>query len=136
MHLVRRIRAPPALKPKHGAMNLFTYGTLMDPEVWARVARVESVSRPAVLQGYEARRLRGVAWPGLVAAPGVSTRGLLYLNVSAEAMARLDAYEDRCYRRIELPVVLDDGTSVPAQTYLIVQEYAFMVLPDPWAPPV
>jgi gamma-glutamylcyclotransferase (GGCT)/AIG2-like uncharacterized protein YtfP len=119
----------------HGAMNLFTYGTLMDPEVWARVAREECVRRPAVLHGYEARRLRGVTWPGLVAAPGISTRGLLYLNVSAEAMARLDAYEDRCYRRIELPVVLDDGTSVPAHTYLIVPECAFMVQPERWVPP-
>jgi len=116
-------------------MNLFTYGTLMDPAVWARVAGEECERQRTVLQGYEARKLRGVNFPGLVEAPGVRTEGLLYRDVSAEAMARLDAYEDDFYTRVALPVELEDGTTVEAEVYLIVPENRSMVLPERWTPP-
>jgi gamma-glutamylcyclotransferase (GGCT)/AIG2-like uncharacterized protein YtfP len=116
-------------------MNLFTYGTLMDPAVWARVAREACECRRAVLHGYEARKLRGVSFPGLVKAPGGRTEGLLYLDVSAKAMARLDAYEDDFYTRITSPVELGDGKSVEAQAYLIMPENSSIVLPEQWFPP-
>src|SRR5262245_16810183 len=114
-------------------MHLFTYGTLMEADVWTRVAREECASVPAVLHGYEARRLEGESFPGLVEAPGASTRGLLYLDVSDAAMARLDAYEGECYDRIAVPVQREDGAVVEAQVYLIGPGYRFMVLPERWS---
>jgi gamma-glutamylcyclotransferase (GGCT)/AIG2-like uncharacterized protein YtfP len=116
-------------------MNLFTYGTLMFPEVWARAAREECVSRRAVLHGYEARRLSGVAFPGLIEAPDVTTPGLLYLNVSPEAMARLDTYEDDFYTRVPVTVELENGETMTAQVYLMSPEYRLIVLPERWTPP-
>jgi gamma-glutamylcyclotransferase (GGCT)/AIG2-like uncharacterized protein YtfP len=116
-------------------MDLFAYGTLMFPEVWARAAREECVSRRAVLHGYEARRLSGVSFPGLIEAPEISTPGLLYLDVSPEAMRRLDAYEDDFYVRVEVRVELEDGGTLPAQVYLMSPEHRFMVLPERWVPP-
>ncbi len=116
-------------------MNLFTYGTLMFPEVWARVALEECPVRRAVLHGYEARRLSGVTFPGLIEAPGVSTPGLLYLNVSPEAMARLDAYEDDFYLRVPLTVEVEDGGTMEAQVYLMAPDRRENVLPERWDPP-
>ena len=116
-------------------MNLFAYGTLMFPDVWARAAREECVSRKAVLHGYEARRLSGVSFPGLIEAPDVRTPGLVYMDVSPEAMVRLDAYEDDFYVRIPVTVELEDGEALEAQVYLISPEHRFMVLPERWLPP-
>jgi gamma-glutamylcyclotransferase (GGCT)/AIG2-like uncharacterized protein YtfP len=116
-------------------MNLFAYGTLMFPEVWARAAREECASRSAELHGYEARRLSGVTFPGLIEAPGIITPGLVYLNVSPEAMVRLDAYEDDFYDRIPVTVELENGQTMEAQVYLISPEHRFMVLPERWQPP-
>ncbi len=116
-------------------MNLFTYGTLMFPEVWARAARETCDSRKAVLRGYEARKLQGVTFPGLIEAPGVETPGLLYRKVSPEAMVRLDAYEDDFYVRIPVTVELDEGGTEEAQVYLIAPEHRFMVEPERWMPP-
>lgn len=116
-------------------MNLFTYGTLMFPEVWARAAREACAFRKAVLHGYEARRLSGVEFPGLIEAPETSTHGLVYLDVSPEAMVRLDAYEDDFYDRIPVVVELESGDTLEAHAYLISPEHRFMVLPYPWLPP-
>jgi gamma-glutamylcyclotransferase (GGCT)/AIG2-like uncharacterized protein YtfP len=116
-------------------MNLFTYGTLMFPEVWARAAREECAARKAVLYGYEVRRLSGVEFPGLIEAPETSTPGLVYLDVSPEAIVRLDAYEDDFYDRIPVVVELENGDPLEAQVYLISPEHRFMVLPDRWLPP-
>ena len=116
-------------------MNLFTYGTLMDPAVWSRVAWQECECRRAVLIDYEARRLCGFSFPGLVNAPGTSTPGLVYLAVCAEALARLDAYEDDFYTRVPLPVKLEDGTIMNAQVYLMAPGHENIVLPEIWMPP-
>ena len=117
-------------------MNLFTYGTLMDPAVWARVAQEECPTERAVLHGYEARRLREVTFPGLIEAPGCETPGLLYRGVSAAAMARLDAYEDDCYLRVPLTILTEIGCPETAEVYLIAPAHRSLVLDERWLPPV
>lgn len=117
-------------------MHLFAYGTLMNAAVWSRVAQEECVSRGAVLHGCEARKLRDLSFPGLVECEGAVTRGLVYLNVSEEAMARLDAYEDDFYERVAVSVVLGDGAILMADTYLMRADYREAVLPERWQAPV
>ena len=116
-------------------MHLFTYGTLMDAAVWSRVAQEKCENRRAILHGYEARRLRGVTFPGLVECEGAFTPGLVYLDVSEEAMARLDDYEDDFYERITVSVVPEDGTALTADTYLIMPAHRDVVLAEKWLPP-
>ncbi len=117
-------------------MHLFTYGTLMDAAVWSRVAQEERECRRAVLHGYEARKLRNRTFPGLVPCEGIVTRGLVYLHVSDEAMARMDDYEDDFYKRVAVPVVLEDGSTLTAEVYLIGDAHRDAVLAARWLPPV
>ena len=117
-------------------MDLFAYGTLMDADVWSRVAQEKCESRPAVLHGYEARRLRGVTFPGLVECEGGITPGLIYFDVSAPALARLDAYEDDFYERVPLPVMLENGSKLMAETYLMLPGNRDVVLEEKWLPPM
>jgi gamma-glutamylcyclotransferase (GGCT)/AIG2-like uncharacterized protein YtfP len=116
-------------------MNLFAYGTLMDPAVWARVAREPGRTERAVLPGHEARRLCGVSFPGLVEVSGCETPGLLYREVSTEALARLDAYEDDFYLRVPREVVTESGGRVMAEVYLVAPEHRGVVLEQRWEPP-
>ena len=115
-------------------MDLFTYGTLMFPAVWERVAQEECPARRAVLHGHEARRLEGFDFPGLVKCEGASTPGLLYGGVSDDAMRRLDEYEDECYVRVPVTVELEDGSRTAAQVYLVQPAYLHLVLPERWQP--
>ncbi len=106
----------------------------MDDAVWARVAQEKCVRHRAVLHGYEARKLRGVTFPGLVECAGAVTPGLVYFDVSAAAMARLDAYEDDFYERLPVPVVLEDGSKLVPDVYLMLPAYPDMVLSERWEP--
>lgn len=115
-------------------MHLFAYGTLMDPAVWNRVAQEECRCEFAALADHEARRLAGHPFPGLVEAAGGRTPGLIYYDVSAAAMARLDAYEDDFYRRVSVAVHCRDGAAVEAQVYLMAEAERRIVLPERWIP--
>jgi hypothetical protein len=113
-------------------MNLFTYGSLMFPEVWQRVTGLSAPGEEAVLQGHVARRIRGQSYPALVQEAGAETSGVLYRGVSGEAVARLDAFEGSFYERVEVGVVLGDGTRCCAWAYRAGREDDPDILLERW----
>lgn len=116
-------------------MNLFAYGTLMNPEVWARVTGRTFRCAPATLQGYAVRRLHGHDFPGILPVPGQSARGLVYFDLDDDTLARLDAYEDDFYQRTVLTVELcGSRTAEEAGVYLIQPPFHAIVAPEPWIP--
>ena len=98
--------------------NVFTYGSLMFAEVWQPLVSGLYPSEPAVLAGYRRFAVPGVAYPGIVAAPGAEVAGLLYRDVGADDLARLDRFEGAEYRRDALQVMLASGEPVNAWTYI------------------
>lgn len=98
--------------------NVFTYGSLMFAEVWQPLVGGRYLSEPAVLPGYRRFAVPGVAYPGIVAAPGQEVAGLLYRDVAPDDLARLDLFEGAEYRRDALPVTLADGSVLVAETYV------------------
>ncbi len=98
--------------------NVFTYGSLMFDEVWRKVVAGSYRSEAATLDGYRRFAVPGVTYPGIVAMPGERVEGRLYLDVSPDDMARLDAFEGAEYGRYALPVVLASGATVSAGTYV------------------
>ena len=98
--------------------NIFTYGSLMFDEVWRQVVSGRYRSEPARLEHHQRHALTGLSYPGVVPAPGVEVAGRLYLDVSADDMARLDAFEGAEYRRDALQVLRSNGELVSAWTYL------------------
>jgi len=74
-------------------VNLFVYGTLRHPGIWAAVVPNPYASLPAFLQGYVALRVRDADYPGLVEREGNSVEGLVYLDVSGDDLRRLDRFE-------------------------------------------
>ncbi len=113
--------------------RLFTYGSLMFPKVWKRVAGTDNYAFPATLGGFEARKLAGLTYPGLLAVEGGSAAGLLYVGVSPEALRRLDAFEGRKYDRIAVKVSVE-GHAEPleAYTYLLADQDRSTILPEIW----
>ncbi|MES2708830.1 MAG: gamma-glutamylcyclotransferase family protein [Verrucomicrobiota bacterium] len=113
-------------------MNVFTYGSLMFPEVWRRVTGGTVPGHPARLAGYEARALRGVTYPVLVAImPESVTEGVVYRGVDAAALARLDLFEGNFYVRREVTVGTEEG-KVTAQVYAAAWEDHPDILPERW----
>jgi gamma-glutamylcyclotransferase (GGCT)/AIG2-like uncharacterized protein YtfP len=113
-------------------MNLFTYGTLMFPEVWQRVTGLAQPGQPATLAHHAARRIRDQLYPALVGEEGAVTSGILYPEVSPEAMARLDTFEGTFYDRVPVEVTLTDGSVRPAWVYRAAAGTGPDILPQPW----
>ena len=103
--------------------HLFTYGTLMWPDIMARVCgpACEPLATPqaATLAGHERRPVRGQDYPAMVPADGHQVVGRLYLDLPEAAWARLDLFEGDEYERHEVLVTLADGRWERAWTYLL-----------------
>jgi gamma-glutamylcyclotransferase (GGCT)/AIG2-like uncharacterized protein YtfP len=98
--------------------NVFTYGSLMFPAVWERVVRGRYRSSEALLENHARYAILAVTYPGMVAQAGIGVEGILYCDVDVGDIARLDSFEGIDYRRTPVSVLLRNGTSVEAQTYL------------------
>ncbi len=100
-------------------MNLFAYGTLIDPEIMRKVAGELPRHAPAVLYDYERKILRDRPYPGIRAKAGSAVRGLLYFDISAQGLDRLDRFEGKMYIRTEVSVIPEGGAAVAAWTYIL-----------------
>jgi len=115
-------------------MNLFVYGTLRVPQIWAAVSASPQTSAvPAILPGYRIRRVAGGDFPviGADASAIEPVPGNLMLDVSDEAMARLDAYEDFFYIRTSVKVETPEGPR-EAEAYVVPPNRTELFSDDPW----
>jgi gamma-glutamylcyclotransferase (GGCT)/AIG2-like uncharacterized protein YtfP len=113
-------------------MNVFTYGSLMFPEVWERVTGLCEPGLPATLAHHIARRIQGQSYPALIAWNGAATTGILYEKVTAAALAALDAFEGTFYDRVTLEVSLPDGTARSAWVYRAARPDDPAILSEVW----
>jgi gamma-glutamylcyclotransferase (GGCT)/AIG2-like uncharacterized protein YtfP len=117
----------------YGAMHVFTYGTLMFPEVWKAVAGREFKSVEGMAAGVAIHRVRNAVFPGIVeAGEQDAVRGVVYLDVDAESLVRLDLFEDDFYRRETLWVTCDDGERRAAEAYVVPPENRAVLTNEPW----
>lgn len=103
--------------------NLFAYGTLMCEDIMTEVAGCRLPHGPGTLCGYSRRAVKGAHYPALVADKDGTVNGLLYREVPPSAWQRLDRFEGEMYRRQKVQVELDDGTLLPATTYVARPEF-------------
>jgi gamma-glutamylcyclotransferase (GGCT)/AIG2-like uncharacterized protein YtfP len=115
-----------------GSCHIFTYGSLMFPQVWERVVRGHYRSTPATITGFARYALAGATYPGMVAQSGGSVAGVLYFDVDPPDVDALDAFEGAEYRRDRLTVRLDSGTEIAADSYIFLQP--LRLSEQPWRP--
>jgi len=100
-------------------VHLFTYGSLMFPEVWSTVVKGEYERMAARLYSYKRLCVKGEAYPAAVAATVADyIDGQLYLNVGDDDLLRLDRFEGNDYEKVEAPLILAEGGVVMAQLYI------------------
>jgi gamma-glutamylcyclotransferase (GGCT)/AIG2-like uncharacterized protein YtfP len=100
-------------------MNLFAYGTLMDPEIMAQVSGSVCRSETATLHQYVRKKVRGEVYPAIIEQQGSSVDGVVYFDVSEAACERLDTFEGSLYVRTETAVICNNGECVKAYAYVI-----------------
>jgi gamma-glutamylcyclotransferase (GGCT)/AIG2-like uncharacterized protein YtfP len=99
-------------------MQLFTYGSLVFPEVMTAVTGRTFEHRDAVLRDHRRRMLRGRVYPGIRFAAGEVTEGRVYLDLDTSALASLDDFEGEEYER--RTVVVGVGSErLSAEAYVL-----------------
>ncbi|WP_027859304.1 gamma-glutamylcyclotransferase family protein [Marinobacterium jannaschii] len=113
--------------------NLFTYGTLMIPEVIKAVLkRTPDVYQRASLADHICRVLTDESFPGIKPARDEVTPGLLYKNISEEDLTLLDEYEGELFQRNKVTVLTDDGNRAIAWSFVIKPQYAHLLSNQGW----
>lgn len=97
--------------------NLFTYGSLMLPEVLEKVCGAAHESVAAELIGWSRYRVAGEAYPGIIANPKSSVSGILWFGITSAELNLLDKFEGEQYQRISVTVYDRINKPYPAQTY-------------------
>lgn len=101
--------------------HVFTYGSLMFPDVWVPLVPRPRASVLATLPGFAREGVRGQTYPGIRLDPRAQTSGRLYLELDDDEIARLDAFEGSEYRRetVTVWITTADGraTSLAAEVY-------------------
>lgn len=117
------------------ATALFVYGTLQLPAVLDRVlGRVPSLT-PGVLRGFVRRRVEGQRYPAIVEQTHEHVAGAVLSGLTNHEWPRLDAYEGRLYTRKAVTVLLEDGSTCDAQTYVLDSASLHLLSEDPWSLP-
>lgn len=74
--------------------NIFTYGSLMYPEVMYNIVEKNDYkSQPALLKNYSRKQVKGAVYPGLVRADNHEIWGVVYINVERSDVERLDRFQ-------------------------------------------
>ena len=114
------------------AVNLFTYGTLMFDPIWSRVTGRIHPSITGTLDDYEARKIVGEVFPGLVPAAGCRVNGRIWQEVSPDDIAALDRYESHIYERRIMEVQGAKNVRLECWTYVVRPEFRARLLDEPW----
>ena len=116
-------------------VNVFTYGSLMFDPVWSRVVAPGHDRCEAILTGYDRKAVRGEVYPVIVPSSTCSqVQGLVYLDVSVPDLARLDRFEGEYYFRKTEQVVTLNKTILPAEIYVLKEEYYAIISTREWDP--
>lgn len=112
--------------------NLFTYGTLMWPDIMTGVIGRRIEGRPAVLENARRLRVKGQDYPSLISANG-TVSGVLYENLTSGDIAALDLFEGPEYDRRPVEVVVD-GQKIEAETYFTSNAGLLLLEETEWTP--
>jgi gamma-glutamylcyclotransferase (GGCT)/AIG2-like uncharacterized protein YtfP len=114
-------------------MHVFTYGTLMFPEVWRAVVGHEFASVKGTAARFAIFRIKDAVFPGIAEAGDQDqVRGVVYLDVDETSLARLDRFEDDFYERRSLLVDCDDGAQRSADAYIVPTANLRVLTAEPW----
>ena len=113
-------------------LNVFTYGTLVVPEVMQAVAGKSFPSTPAMLEGYGAFLVEGECFPAITMTSGGKVPGVLYLGVDPATVKTIDRFEGKLYQRKRVAVRSDPLGLMSAETYVIGKDTGDLLSSEPW----
>jgi len=113
-------------------MNIFTYGTLMIPDVMYAVTTRGFRFKNAILRSYARFTVKGESYPGIIPVADAVTEGSIYFDVDESSLERLDAFEGDLYQRTPILAEMEGGETFNAEAYVIKPEYRGYLSSKEW----
>ncbi len=113
--------------------SVFTYGSLLFPEIMTAVTARSFPSHPAFLARYARYRVRNASYPGIIPSPDASVTGCLYTGIDLSTLKKLDHFEGDLYERQTVEVHCDNQLR-SAQTYVVAPGQEHHLTKTPWDP--
>jgi gamma-glutamylcyclotransferase (GGCT)/AIG2-like uncharacterized protein YtfP len=111
--------------------SLFTYGSLMFPQVWHQLVPQTRPSHPAFLTKFSRRLILLDTYPLLIEDANGGILGTVYSQLSGSDLERLDYFEGEIYQRVTVAVHTEQGIK-PCQTYIPKPQYRCLAMQDYW----
>ncbi|VUD59011.1 hypothetical protein TDB9533_02568 [Thalassocella blandensis] len=117
--------------------TVFTYGSLMFPEVWEKIVRQPYQAEAAVLSGYERKQVKNAEYPAIypvgAARQHTQVQGVVYFSVNSLDLKLLDDFEGPIYLRETVQISLNN-TLQEAQAYVLRAKYRHLLSRLDWQP--
>ena len=113
-------------------MNVFTYGTLMIPDVMYAFTTREFRFNHAIIRGYARFTVKGESFPGIIPVTDAATEGIIYFDVDKLSLERLDAFEGDLYQRTPILAEMDGGEIFNAEAYVIKPKFRNHLSSSEW----
>lgn len=113
--------------------HLFAYGTLMVSDIMRAVAGGYYEREPAELAGYARKRVTGEEYPAITQRRGASVQGVVYRDLPASAVDRLDRFEGSLYRRMRVTLRDARGMTLAADAYVLSPAALSRLSDDDWS---
>jgi gamma-glutamylcyclotransferase (GGCT)/AIG2-like uncharacterized protein YtfP len=112
--------------------NIFTYGSLMSEDIMTLVAGCAAPSEPATLHNFRRVKIRNEEYPAIFPQNGNTVSGVLYYNLSAKALERLDHFEGEYYTRETITVQTASDGPCQAMAYVFKPAYYQLLTDEQW----
>ena len=112
-------------------INVFTYGSLMYPSIWSRVASGHYRHTEGCIIGYRRVVIRDRVHPALISGDK-EIWGVIWFRVSQSDLEKLDEFEGIYYRRDQIKAKTSGGRSVPCHVYTWKEDYRSLLLEKDW----
>jgi gamma-glutamylcyclotransferase (GGCT)/AIG2-like uncharacterized protein YtfP len=113
--------------------NLFAYGTLMCEDIMGEVSGCHLSRASGTVRGYCRRSVKEEHYPALAPDDGGRVEGVVYQDLPSSAWIRLDRFEGKMYVRRLVQVEMIDGTTLPAETYIVRPEFLCYLEGSEWS---
>lgn len=111
--------------------HLYTYGTLQAASIIELIVGRRLRGAAARLDGYARFRIKDRVYPAIVESAGSDVPGVLYPDLDAAELDRLDRYEGTLYERRGVSVWVGP-VATPAATYVLRPEFRHRLSDEPW----
>ncbi|WP_024851191.1 gamma-glutamylcyclotransferase family protein [Hydrogenovibrio kuenenii] len=117
--------------PKH----IFTYGSLMYPEVWQQLVKGNYDSCQANLSGYHRKSIHQQDYPAVFQdemSKNKQVLGRVYFDVSPDDQVTLDTFEGEEYDRLTERLFIPDLGEIEVEVYVFKPDYLHRVTDEDW----